>query len=91
MKRRSHFQFGMSLPAGVQGFVDSGIGKAAALGTVTLVAPTINIENNLETLVFDGVKFTFQLAPGSEAPSEMLIHLPQFQVLNMAEDVTHHA
>lgn len=90
MKRRSHFQFGMSLPAGVQGFVDSGIGKAAALGTVTLVASTINIENNLETLVFDGVKFTFQLAPGSEAPSEMLIHLPQFQVLNMAEDVTHH-
>ncbi|SCW03834.1 LAFE_0G19262g1_1 [Lachancea fermentati] len=90
MKRRAQFQFGMQLPPGAQGFVDSGIGKAAAFGTVTLISPTITIKQSLETLVFDGVKFTFQLAPGSEAPSEMLIYLPQFRILNMAEDVTHH-
>ena len=29
------------------------------------------------------------MAPGSEAPAEMLIYFPQFRVLDMAEDVNH--
>ena len=31
----------------------------------------------------------FMMAPGTEAPSEMLMYLPQFKALCSAEDATH--
>jgi alkyl sulfatase BDS1-like metallo-beta-lactamase superfamily hydrolase len=43
----------------------------------------------METRTVDGVTFIFQLALDSEAPSEMLIYLPQSHVLDVAEDATH--
>ncbi|QID88192.1 sulfuric ester hydrolase [Saccharomyces pastorianus] len=89
MSRRSQFQFGMLLQPGVRGLVDTGLGKTSARGTNTLIAPTVTIDNSKEEHTIDGVEFVFQLALGSEAPSEMLIYLPQFRVLDMAEDVTH--
>lgn len=89
MSRRSQYQFGSLLPPGVRGQVDTGLGKALARGTVTLIAPTATIDKPTEERTIDGVQFVFQLVPGSEAPSEMLMYLPQFRVLNMAEDVTH--
>ncbi len=89
MSRRSQYQFGSLLPPGVRGQVDTGLGKALARGTVTLIAPTASIDKPTEARTIDGVQFVFHLVPGSEAPSEMLMYLPQFRVLNMAEDVTH--
>ncbi|CAI4053719.1 hypothetical protein SUVZ_15G3690 [Saccharomyces uvarum] len=89
MSRRAQFQFGMLLQTGVRGLVDTGLGKTSARGTNTLIAPTVTINNTKEEHTIDGVKFVFQLALGSEAPSEMLLYLPQFRVLDMAEDVTH--
>ncbi|OAK64955.1 hypothetical protein A3K87_12670 [Variovorax paradoxus] len=89
MSRRSQYQFGSLLPPGVRGQVDTGLGKALARGTVTLIAPTASIDKPTEARTIDGVEFVFHLVPGSEAPSEMLMYLPQFRVLNMAEDVTH--
>lgn len=89
MGRRAQFQFGMLLPTGVRGLIDTGLGKASARGTTTLIAPTVTIRNTTEEHTIDGVEFVFQLALGSEAPSEMLFYLPQFRVLDMAEDVTH--
>ena len=89
MNRRSQYQFGSLLPPGVRGQVDTGLGKALARGSITLVAPTSTIDKPTEERTIDGVQFVFRLVPGSEAPSEMLLYLPQFRVLNMAEDVTH--
>jgi alkyl sulfatase BDS1-like metallo-beta-lactamase superfamily hydrolase len=89
MSRRSQYQFGTLLPAGTRGQVDTGLGKALARGTVSLIAPTATIAKPTEERTIDGVEFVFQLVPGSEAPSEMLLYMPQFRVLNMAEDVTH--
>jgi alkyl sulfatase BDS1-like metallo-beta-lactamase superfamily hydrolase len=89
MSRRSQYQFGSLLPPGARGQVDTGLGKALARGTITLIAPTSTIDKATEERTIDGVQFVFQLVPGSEAPSEMLMYLPQFRVLNMAEDVTH--
>jgi alkyl sulfatase BDS1-like metallo-beta-lactamase superfamily hydrolase len=43
----------------------------------------------METRTVDGVTFVFQLALNSEAPSEMLIYLPQSHVLDVAEEATH--
>ena len=89
MSRRSQYQFGSLLPPGVRGQVDTGLGKALARGTISLIAPTSTIDKVTEERTIDGVQFVFQLVPGSEAPSEMLMYLPQLRVLNMAEDVTH--
>ena len=89
MSRRGQYQFGQLLPLGSRGHVDGGLGKRIPAGTVTLIAPTGTIDKTMDKRVIDGVEIVFQLAPGSEAPSEMLMYFPQFRVLDMAEDVTH--
>ena len=89
MSRRAQYQFGGFLPPGPRGHVDTGLGKAVGRGRSTLIAPTATIDKNMDKRVIDGVEIVFQLAPGSEAPAEMLIYFPQFRVLDMAEDVTH--
>jgi alkyl sulfatase BDS1-like metallo-beta-lactamase superfamily hydrolase len=43
----------------------------------------------MEQRRIDGVDIVFQLAPGSEAPAEMIMYFPQWRLLDMAEDVTH--
>ena len=89
MSRRAQYQFGAFLSAGPRGHVDTGLGKKAAVGAVTLIAPTGTIDKTTDKRVIDGVEIVFQLVPGSEAPSEMLMYFPQFRVLDMTEDVTH--
>jgi alkyl sulfatase BDS1-like metallo-beta-lactamase superfamily hydrolase len=89
MSRRAQYQFGSLVPPGPRGQVDTGLGKALALGSITLIAPTDTIGRNLERRVIDGIEIVFQLVPGSEAPAEMLMYFPQLRVLDMAEDVTH--
>jgi alkyl sulfatase BDS1-like metallo-beta-lactamase superfamily hydrolase len=89
MSRRAQYQFGSLLPPGPRGQVDTGLGKGLARGTLTLIAPTDTITQAFEKRVIDGVEIEFHLAPGSEAPAEMLMYFPQFRVLDMAEDVTH--
>jgi len=89
MVRRAQYQFGVLLPPGPRGHIDAGLGKALARGTITLIAPTASIDRTMDKRVIDGVEIVFQLAPGSEAPAEMLMYFPQFRVLDMAEDVTH--
>ena len=90
MIRRAQFQFGGLLPKGPRGQVDAGLGKVTARGRVTLIAPTQVITESVETHSLDGIEMVFQLAPDSEAPAEMHMFLPQFGVLNMAENATRH-
>jgi alkyl sulfatase BDS1-like metallo-beta-lactamase superfamily hydrolase len=89
MNRRGAFQFGLSLTPGPRGAVDEGTGKTAPHGTVTLLRPTATISKNMDRRNIDGIEIVFQLAPGAEAPAEMHMYFPQFQVLDMAEDVVH--
>jgi alkyl sulfatase BDS1-like metallo-beta-lactamase superfamily hydrolase len=90
MMRRAQFQFGGLLRKGPRGQVDAGLGKVTARGRVTLIAPTRVIVEARESHTIDGVEMVFQLAPDSEAPAEMHMFLPQFGVLNMAENTTRH-
>jgi alkyl sulfatase BDS1-like metallo-beta-lactamase superfamily hydrolase len=90
--RRTQYQFGTPLPRGERGTVDAGDGKIESRGTSgvgPIIPPSETIQRPVETRTFDGVTFIFQLALDSEAPSEMLIYLPQSYVLDMAEDATH--
>lgn len=89
MGRRAQYQFGSTLPVGERGQIDTGLGKALARGTASLIPPNDLIKQTYETRTIDGVEIEFHLAPDSEAPSEMLMYFPQFKMLNMAEDATH--
>ncbi|MCF8504048.1 MAG: MBL fold metallo-hydrolase [Caulobacter sp.] len=86
MSRRATYQFGLSLTPGAEGPVNSGIGKAVAKGTITLIAPTVSIRKTGETLTVDGVKIEFQVTPGTEAPAEMNLYFPDLRILCMAEN-----
>jgi alkyl sulfatase BDS1-like metallo-beta-lactamase superfamily hydrolase len=86
MFRRAQFQFGAMLPRGARGQVDAGLGKGIARGTPGLIAPTMSIEQAVESHVIDGLEIVFQLAPDTEAPAEMHMFYPQLGVLNMAEN-----
>ena len=90
--RRAQYQFGAPLPIGERGDVDYGEGKnvsRGASGAGEIIPPNETIQQPIETRTVDGVNFIFQLALDSEAPSEMLIYLPQSHVLDVAEDVGH--
>lgn len=89
MSRRAQYMYGALLPKGPRGQVDAGLGKTVSLGTITLIAPTELIGKTGETRTIDGVKMEFQMAPGSEAPAEMLVYFPQWKALCAAEDATH--
>jgi alkyl sulfatase BDS1-like metallo-beta-lactamase superfamily hydrolase len=85
MGRRAHYQFGALLPRGERGQVDAGLGKAGPPGTLSLIAPTRLVSQPVERLRIDGIDIVFALTSHSEAPSEMILHLPQWKVLNMAD------
>lgn len=89
MSRRAIYQYGTALRPGPTGQVDTGLANALAhSGSSTLVPPTDTVSATGETRVVDGVRMVFQMAPGTEAPSEFLIHFPDHRALCAAEDAT---
>ena len=84
MTRRASYMYGTALPISPQGHVDTGLGKGLSRGPLTLIPPTDSIERN-GVQVIDGVEIDFHLAPGSEAPAEMMMYFPAQRVFNTAE------
>ncbi|GAB2644795.1 alkyl sulfatase dimerization domain-containing protein [Prescottella soli] len=87
--RRAVYANGAALPRNPRGSVRSGLGRPQSTGTVTLIAPTVLVEHTGHTETLDGVRFEFQPTPGTEAPAEMNVHLPDRRALCMAENATH--
>ena len=88
MNRRLFYQYGILLPASPFGHAGQGLAQNVAAGNITLIAPTIVIEDDIEELTVDGVKMVFQNTPGTEAPSEMNTWFPDKKLLWTAENVT---
>jgi alkyl sulfatase BDS1-like metallo-beta-lactamase superfamily hydrolase len=88
-RRRSLYQFGPLLPKGDRGQVDAGLGKTVSLGSLSLIPPTDIIRKSGDRRVIDGVEIIFEMAPDTEAPAELYMYYPRFNVLNMAEIATH--
>lgn len=87
MFRRGMFQSGGAVAGSERGQVDSGIGKGVPVGgTISLIAPSDLIVKPEETHDISGVQVVFQLTPGTEAPSEMNLYLPQMQALCISEN-----
>lgn len=89
MRRRGAFQTGALLPVGPAGQIGFGIGQNTSLGTITLIAPNREIARTGQEEVVDGVRFVFQMTPGTEAPAEMNFYLPARRALCMAENSVH--
>ncbi|MGB8196276.1 MAG: alkyl sulfatase dimerization domain-containing protein [Acidimicrobiales bacterium] len=89
MIRRAMYMYGVLLPKDAQGHVDTGLGKGMpALPSVALIAPTYEVTATGEELTVDGVRLVFQITPGTEAPAEMNIFVPDERALCMAENCT---
>ncbi|MBN3757951.1 MBL fold metallo-hydrolase [Paraburkholderia sp. Tr-20389] len=89
MSRRASYMYGDLLPKSPRGTVGSGLGLVNATGTLTLLQPNTLVHKTGEKLTVDGIDVVFQMAPGTEAPAEMLFYFPQYKTLDVAEDATH--
>ncbi|ALE75527.1 alkyl sulfatase [Pseudonocardia sp. EC080625-04] len=89
MARRAGYMYGAALARSPEGQVGAGLGQTVSVGTVTLIPPTDIITSTGHEKTVDGVRMIFQMAPGTEAPAEMLVYLPDFKALCAAEDATH--
>ncbi len=88
MKRRANYQYGAFLPKGVTGRMAMGIGMGQSINdTGGIVPPTFQISET-EDYVIDGLKVTFQVTPGTEAPVEMNAYFHDYKALWMAENCT---
>ncbi len=88
MTRRANYMYGISLPAGERASVGTGLGLALSNGAPGLIPPNLTITKTGEELVIDGVRMRFQMAQGSEAPSEFMIHFPDKKALCLSEVAT---
>lgn len=89
MARRAAYMYGAALDQGPQGQIGAGLGQTTSTGTVSLIAPTIDVTRTGQAETIDGIRMVFQLTPGTEAPAELNIHFPQRAALCMAENATH--
>ncbi len=90
MNRRATYMYGNLLEPSPTGFVTTGLGAALSMGTTGFVPPNDIVSTTGETRSIDGVEFDFQMASGTEAPSEFVFYLPQYKALCMSEITSHH-
>lgn len=87
MIRRGQYMHGALLPRGPKGQIDSGLGKSLPLRLdSSLIQPTDIISKTVQELTIDGVRIVFQNTPGTEAPSNMNFHFPQYRALYMSDN-----
>ncbi|AOX99974.1 alkyl/aryl-sulfatase [Jeongeupia sp. USM3] len=89
MARRAGYQYGNVLKVNEKGIVTGALGPALANDKSSLPIPNKFITKDGETVKIDGVDFVFYLVPHTEAPSEMVMYIPKWNALSMAEDVNH--
>ncbi|MES2262222.1 MAG: alkyl sulfatase dimerization domain-containing protein [Pseudomonadota bacterium] len=89
MGRRAQYQFGAALDAGARGTVGAGLGQGVSVGNIGLVEPTDIVRTTGQELVVDGMRIVFEMANGSEAPSEFVFYLPELKALCLSEVVNH--
>ncbi|MCQ4210939.1 alkyl/aryl-sulfatase [Streptomyces longispororuber] len=89
MVRRAVYMYGANLAKSPEGQVSTGLGIATSEGTISLIAPTVDITRTGQEETVDGVRIVFQLTPGTEAPAEMNFLFPDLRALCLAENATH--
>lgn len=87
MSRRAAYQYGATLNRHEHGVVDAALAKGMSSGEITYVLPDYELNHNdeIETLIIDGLKMQFMDASGTEAASEMVTFIPSLNALWTAE------
>ena len=85
MSRRANYMYGISLPANDKGSVGTGLGMTLSSGAPGLIPPTVIVKKTGEEMTIDGVRIQFQMAQDTEAPSEMMMYLPEKKALCLSE------
>jgi alkyl sulfatase BDS1-like metallo-beta-lactamase superfamily hydrolase len=86
MGRRAGYMYGALLPRGPEGQVGSGLGQTTSLGSITLIPPNLDVAETGQEEIVDGIRMSFQLTPGTEAPAEMNVHFPDARALCIADN-----
>ncbi|WP_208380165.1 alkyl/aryl-sulfatase [Psychromonas algarum] len=83
MSRRAAYQYGATLSRHEHGIVDAALAKGISKGEITYVLPDyeLNHQQEIETLVIDGLEMQFMDASGTEAASEMVTYIPSMKTL----------
>ncbi|HIG66881.1 MAG TPA: MBL fold metallo-hydrolase [Porticoccaceae bacterium] len=89
MTRRGSYMFGGSLDHSVTGHVDAGLGKQVVFGSISIILPSVSIDQPVVALNVDGIDFEFYNMPGSEAPAELTFYLPKWKAFCGAEVLSH--
>lgn len=89
MGRRATYMFGPLLQKGPTGQVGVGLGQGISSGTPGMLYPTLEITEDYETHMIDGVEVEFMLTLGAEAPSEFMFYLPEMRAFCQAEIINH--
>ena len=89
MTRRAQYMYGSMLEKGPHGQIGTGLGQTNSLGSIGIIAPTIEITHTGQEETLDGVLIRFQMTPGTECPVEMNFLFPERRALCMAENATH--
>ncbi|HOM12249.1 MAG TPA: alkyl sulfatase dimerization domain-containing protein [Rubrivivax sp.] len=88
LTRRAQYMYGAALTPGDKGNVGIGLGPALSADNPGLIPPTQYIKKTGEELTIDGVRIQFQMAQGSEAPSEFMFYFPDKKALCLSEVAT---
>jgi len=88
MTRRAQYMYGTALPPSGQGTLGTGLGLALSSDSPGLIPPTQYIKKTGEELTIDGVRIVFQMAKGTEAPSEFMFYFPDKKALCLSEVAT---
>ncbi len=89
MSRRAAYIYAADLPGRARRADRRRAGQATSDGTISLLAPTVDVTHTGQEAVIDGVRVVFQVTPGTEAPAEMNFFFPGRRALCMAENATH--
>ncbi len=89
MSRRALYMYGAALEKGPTGNIGTGLGITNSTGSIGLIPPTRNVTHTGQEETLDGIRISFQLTPGTEAPAEMNFLFPEHRALCMAENATH--
>lgn len=89
MSRRASYMYGNVVAKGPDGSLGSGLGTTTAAGEVTIVEPTLTIEETPQTETVDGIEMVFLNTPGAEAPAELMFYIPKFKAMMQAEEINH--
>ena len=88
MSRRAQFMYGVGLPASDKGTLGTGLGLGLSSSVPGLIPPSQYIKKTGEEMTIDGVRIQFQMAKGSEAPSEFMFYFPDKKALCLSEVAT---